>query len=508
MELLRLRSIVKSFGPVVALKGVAFNVAAGEVHALLGENGAGKSTLVKILAGIVRPDAGEMSLHSESFAPRSPQEARALGIGVVHQHDALIDALTVAENLALGDSKCPRILSRRALESLGRDAARRAGVDLPPLDALARDLSVGERQRVEIVRALASEPRVLLLDEPTAALAPSEAHALLISLREIASRGVGVVFISHYLREVMDVADRVTVLRGGATVLVARRSEVDENVLATAMVGEAVAPIPHAQASVGAARLVVTDVHTDRRHDPAALQGVEFAVHRGECVAIAGVAGNGQRALVAALEGVLPLLRGTIAVDGVELARGAEARRRRGLAIVPEERRSEGLAPDLSIAENLVLSVRALAAVGRSDGRDRLLLRRSDLLAHSRSLIERYGIRPNDPLAPAGALSGGNQQRVILARELFDATSVAVLAQPTRGLDVKATQFVHAEIERVREAGAAVLLVSTDLDETQRLADRILVMLRGRIVAQFARGADPSAIGAAMTGAATAGGSA
>lgn len=502
MTLLVATGIRKTYGAVVALKDASLRVARGEVHALLGENGAGKSTLVKILAGIERPDSGTIEFEGRPFDPRSPREALLQGVGVVHQHDTLVDALTVAENLELLLARGGAWLSSARLEHIARECAERTGIDLPAHDREVSSLSIGERQRVEIARALATDPRLLVLDEPTALLAPTEAEHLLHTLRQVALRGVGVVFISHYLREVLAVADRVTVLREGSVVRTAPRAGQDADALAHAMVGERPAAQPRSTPVLGPVRIALDSAHTDSALDPVPLRGVSFTVRGGECVGIAGVAGNGQRALENVLAGTLALSKGTLALDGIARSTAGEAvaeRRRARLAIVPADRRAEGLAPGLSIAENLLLHAPALQAIA-TWGIIGMLAPRA-VEANAAVALARYGVRARNSRVAAATLSGGNQQRVVLARELRDEPRAALLVQPTRGLDPKATAFVHAEIERLRTAGVAVLLISSDLDEIETTCDRCLVMLRGAVVAEFARGADRQRIGRAMVGA-------
>lgn len=491
MKRLALHQVSKSFGALRALDAVDIEIEAGRIHALVGENGAGKSTLVRILTGVERPDRGSVSFGDGSARPLefdSPATARAMGIGVVHQHDTLIDAFTIEENLALSQS--------RSLASTAASSAFREHVRLPESARLAYELSVGERQRVEIARALAFDPRILILDEPTAVLAPPEAAALLDEMRALAARGVGIVFISHFLDEVLAVADRITVLRRGRVVARANRGEIDRERLAIAMVGDALPAPNHVAAESRDVRLSVRSLSTDERFDAPALRDVAFEVRGGECVAIAGVAGNGQRALAAVLSGRQRPYAGQVLIEGELVADPRlPLRRSRKIAVVPEDRRSEGLALELSIAENLLLCERVLAATQRG-----ALLPAQAVRRLAEDAIAKFAIHGATPSTPVGALSGGNQQRVILARELLFDPPVALLVQPTRGLDVKATAYVHSAVEAIRLRGGAVVLISTDLDEVMAMADRILVLSRGRVVADLPRGSSSAEVGRAFGG--------
>jgi ABC-type uncharacterized transport system ATPase subunit len=497
---------------VAALRGADLALDAGEVHALLGENGAGKSTLVRILAGLETRDHGTIRLDGAELALRGPRDAHAAGIAVVHQHDALIASFTVAENFELALASGRSILSPRAMQV--RAAAEFAalvalGLELPDPKAYVRDLGIAQRCRLEIARALATQPRVLVLDEPTAALAPHEADRLLDALTGVARRGVAVLIVTHHLREVERSAAVATILRRGRTVarLALAGGRLDRQEVAALMVGDDFEPAlataaerPDRRVESPAAPRPVVAVRDLASGELDRLHGVTFTVAEGEVVAVVGVAGNGQRALLAALAGT-GRATGSFALDGRRMdGEGVATRRAAGLAIVPEDRRSEGLALDLPIGENLLLSTRALAAAGCTRW-----LSRSRVAALAAEAYRRFGVRGAPPDAPAAALSGGNQQRVVLARELGIPPRALLLGQPTRGLDVRGVAFVRARIRELAATRCATLLITTDLDEALALADRVLVLFRGRIVGEFDAGdaADVTSISRAMVGAAT-----
>jgi simple sugar transport system ATP-binding protein len=480
----RLHGIVKRFPGVVANDGVDFEAAEGEVHALLGENGAGKSTLSNILTGLYRPDEGEIRLYGEPVSFASPRDALDARICMVHQHFRLVEPFTVAENVILGDHRGegrkflvhPSRIERRVAE-LGE----RYRIQVDP-EARIWQLSLGEQQRVEILKALYRDARILILDEPTAVLTPQEADSLFETLRVMAGEGRTVIFISHKLHEVKAVSDRVTVLRAGKTVATVPTADATPKSLASLMVGREVAGVqrqPHEDVRGGAV-LEVSDLWAlgDRGGD--ALRGIALEVRAGEIVAIAGVAGNGQRELAEAITGMRSPSRGSVAVSGRRLA-GGDAREAigAGIAHVPEDRLHTGVAPSLSIASNVVLkSYRGPAA---SSGP---LLRLRAIRDFAASLITRYDVRGGGPEAPARLLSGGNLQKVVLAREFSGEPRVLVVASPTRGLDVAAIETVHGYLRDAASRGVAVLLISEDLDEILALADRIAVIYEGRIVGE------------------------
>jgi simple sugar transport system ATP-binding protein len=480
----RLSGIVKRFPGVVANDGVDFEAAEGEVHALLGENGAGKSTLSNILTGLYRPDEGEIRLYGEPVSFASPRDALDARICMVHQHFRLVEPFTVAENVILGDHRGegrkflvhPSRIERRVAE-LGE----RYRIQVDP-EARVWQLSLGEQQRVEILKALYRDARILILDEPTAVLTPQEAESLFATLRVMAGEGRTVIFISHKLHEVKAVSDRVTVLRAGKTIATVNTADATPRSLASLMVGREVAAVERQEHEDvrGEPVLEVADLWAvgDRGGD--AVRGVDLTVRAGEIVAIAGVAGNGQRELAETITGMRPPSRGSVAVAGRTL-RGGDAREaiRAGIAHVPEDRLHTGVAPSLSIASNVVLkSYRdAIASAGP-------LLRLRAIRDFAASLIARYDVRGGGPDAPARLLSGGNLQKVVLAREFSGEPRVLVVASPTRGLDVAAIETVHGYLRDAAARGVGVLLISEDLDEILALADRIAVLYEGRVVGE------------------------
>jgi general nucleoside transport system ATP-binding protein len=496
-----LRGITKRFPGVVANDGVDFEAGVGEVHALLGENGAGKSTLSNILTGLYRPDEGEIELYGRRVEFHSPRDALDAGIGMVHQHFRLVTPFTVAENVALGDHRAEGrsfLVRRRAIERHVRELSERYGLAVDPR-ARIWQLSLGEQQRVEILKALYREARILILDEPTAVLTPQEADALFVTLRAMADEGRTVIFISHKLHEVKAVSDRVTVLRAGKTVATVDTAEATPRSLAALMVGREVDVNRRQErgGEIGAPALELDDLWADGDRGAPAVKGVSLAVNAGEIVAIAGVAGNGQRELAETVTGMRRHTRGTIRVHGRKL-RGGDAREaiRAGVAHVPEDRLGTGVAPSLSIASNVVLKSYRRRDVSRGP-----LLRLRAIRDLALDLIARYDVRTSGPDVPARQLSGGNLQKVVLAREFSGEPRVLVVASPTRGLDVAAIETVHAYLREAASRGVAVLLISEDLDEILALADRVAVLYDGRIVGERdAESAGIEEIGLLMAG--------
>jgi simple sugar transport system ATP-binding protein len=497
-----LRGITKRFPGVLANDAVDFEAVEGEVHALLGENGAGKSTLSNILTGLYRPDEGEIAIRGRPVSFSSPREALEAGICMVHQHFRLVAPFTVAENVILGDhrgegrkfSVHPRRIERRVAE-LG-ERYRIA------VDARARiwQLSLGEQQRVEILKALYREARILILDEPTAVLTPQESESLFETLRVMADEGRTIVFISHKLHEVKAVSDRVTVLRGGRNVATVATGDATRRSLATLMVGHEVSLTERAERTVdiGEPVLEIDDLSASGDRGTDALRGVSLTVRAGEIVAIAGVAGNGQRELAETITGMRQPTRGRVSVDG-RLLRGGDARAAigAGVAHVPEDRLHTGVAPSLSIASNLVLKSYRGRGVAKGP-----LLRLRTIRDHAARLIERYDVRGGGPELPARRLSGGNLQKVVLAREFEGSPRALVIASPTRGLDVAAIETVHRYLRDAASNGVGVLLISEDLDEIRALADRIAVLYEGAIVGELdAKAATVEELGLMMAGA-------
>jgi general nucleoside transport system ATP-binding protein len=459
--------VSQRFGPVVALEDVSVSFRAGEVHAVLGENGAGKSTLMNVLAGFLAPDSGEVLLDGAPLPPGRPVEARQAGIEMVHQHFMLVPQFTVAENLALarldvsGVALDPMVTARPALER-----ARQLGWDVPP-DAVTALLPVGVQQRIEILKAVAGDAKVVVFDEPTAVLSPDEAQDLLGVLRRLADEGRCVVLIAHKLSEVTSVADRVSVLRQGRLVGEALMAETDSAQIADWMIGQAPARRSPAPSALGDPVLRVQGLHVRGDRGREAVQGVDFEVRAGEVLGIGGVDGNGQVELAEALAGIRPPVSGSVV-------------RPHSVAYVPQDRQADGLALALSIHENLLVGAIRDPRLWLGP-----FLRLRAVAAWARDLIERFGIKAGSPNDPAGSLSGGNQQKVVVARNLAETPGLVVAVNPTRGLDFRATDFVHGELARAAAEGAAVVLVSTDADELAAVAHRTLFLSRGRLVADL-----------------------
>jgi general nucleoside transport system ATP-binding protein len=495
---LELRGITKRFGRIVANEGVDFDLNAGEVHALLGENGAGKSTLMSILYGLYRPDEGEVRIDGEPVTIDSPRRAIDLGIGMVHQHFMLIPVMTVAENIVLADE--PRsgggLLDRQAADTRVRELSDRFGLAVNP-DAVIEDVSVGQQQRVEILKALYREARILVLDEPTAVLTAQETQDLFRVLRALRDDGKAIVFISHKLGEVLDIADRVTVLRRGKRVDTVSTDGATEESLARLMVGrDVLLRVEKAPLERRDPILEVRDLHVRDDRDLPAVQGVDLTVHAGEIVAVAGVDGNGQSELIEAITGLRPIERGSIAVAGADrTGAGARDMAAAGVSHIAEDRHRRGLVLNFSIAENLALREYRTPKLSRYGW-----LSPRKMVARARSLIREFDVRGGEPEAPAAALSGGNQQKVVIAREIAANPKVLIAAQPTRGLDVGAIEFVHRRLVAERDAGRGILLMSLESEEVRSLADRILVIYEGRIVGEFPPDASEEELGIAMTG--------
>jgi general nucleoside transport system ATP-binding protein len=496
-----LRGITKRFPGVVANDHVDFDAAAGEVHALLGENGAGKTTLSNILTGLYRPDEGEIVLHGHTVEFHSPRDAIDAGIAMVHQHFRLVSPFTVAENVVLGDHRDVGrtfMLQTRAIEKRVAELSRRFGLAVDPR-ARIWQLSLGEQQRVEILKALYQDARILILDEPTAVLTPQEADALFETIRAMAADGRTVIFISHKLHEVKAVADRVTVLRRGRSIATVQAAEATPRSLAALMVGREVeiGRRDPDRREAGDAVLELEQVSANGDRGTLALRGVSLCVRGGEIVAIAGVAGNGQRELAETIAGMRPLTAGAVRVQQRRL-RGGDPREAiaAGVAYVPEDRLGTGVAPNLSVASNVVLKSYRRPPASRGP---LLLLRAIRELAHR--LMQHYDVRASSPQVPAWQLSGGNLQKVVLAREFSGEPAVLVAASPTRGLDVAGIETVHSFLRDAATRGIGVLLISEDLDEILALADRIAVMYEGSVVGERdARSATVEEVGLLMAG--------
>ncbi len=502
--LLLMQGIRKTFGPVVALDDVDFSVGRSEVHGLLGGNGAGKTTLMNVLYGLYRPDAGRVSLDGQPVEIDDPRDAINHGIGMVHQNFLQVETYTVTENIVLG-TDLPSWPTMRLTEPADHIAelSTRFGLRVDPT-ARVGDLSVGLRQRVEILKALYRGARILVLDEPTTNLTPQEVESLFGSLRAIVDEGMSVVFITHKIRETMSVCDTLTVMRDGRRVGTLQRRETSPADLATLMVGDDVIVsrvteiVTAGMAEPGTASVTLTDEHLDDADVRVAVEGVgalsdhgvpavseaSFALRRGEILGIAGVAGNGQVELAEALAGIRPLSGGSVVLDGRDLAGGPTADWiDAGVAYVPEDRHRDGILPSASIVENLVLGAQRGTRFRKGP-----LLDWSKARKHAEDSISRFSIKTPSAGLPAAQLSGGNIQRVILARAFSHRPGFLILHNPTRGLDIPSTQFVYERAREAVENGSAVLLISEDLDELTGLCDRLLVIYSGRIVGERRRG--------------------
>ena len=493
-----MRHITRRFGPVVANDDVSLDLAKGEIHALVGENGAGKTTLMRVLYGMIEPDQGSIEVGGRAVRIQHPADAMRLGLGMVHQHFMLVDPLTVAENVTLGHEP-PHPLgafdrARAELEVSAIADGYRLSVDP---GARVDTLPVGAQQRVEIVKALRRGARVLILDEPTAVLTPQEVDELFGVLRALQGQGVTIVLITHKLSEVKALAHRVTVMRAGRIVGGGTADSLSIERIAEMMVGRPVttslerAPKPPGEPVLEAHELWVRDA---RGLD--AVRGVSFQVAAGEIVGIAGVEGNGQHELVECLAGLLPAARGEVRIGGARPKAGVRAHLAAGIAHIPSDRLRRGLVPDMSLAENLILGLQHDRSLGPGP-----LLDRKRLAERARRLLIEFDVRPAEPGARAGQLSGGNQQKLIAARELSRGARAVLAAHPTRGVDLGAIAFLHRRLLAERDAGRAVLLVSSELSEILALSDRILVLFQGRIAHETRPEAtDERTLGLYMTG--------
>jgi ABC-type uncharacterized transport system ATPase subunit len=475
---LELKGITKRFGSLVANDRIDLSVAPGQVHALLGENGAGKTTLMNVLYGLLQPDEGEILLDGKPTQFHSPKDAIAAGIGMVHQHFMLVPVFTVAENVTLGieETRGYGLLDRRKTRQDVRELSRRYGLEVDP-DALVENLPVGIQQRVEIIKALVREATVLILDEPTAVLTPAETEDLFRIIRELKAGGKSIVFISHKLKEVQAIADTITVLRRGTTVG-QRPPGTSEDELASLMVGRDVQlRVSKEAAKPGAVVLDVADLTIADETGRVWVNGMSFQVRAGEILGVAGVQGNGQTELCEALMGLRPTASGQVTLNGQDLTNATPRQRlRAGVAYVPEDRQEDGLIGDFSVADNMVLDM-----FDQPPYASGIRLNLDAIASNATERVAEFDVRTSSVDTPVGTLSGGNQQKVILGREIGREHKVLVASQPTRGLDVGSIEFVHRRIVEQRDKGVAVLIVSAELDEIYALADRIAVMYEGRI---------------------------
>jgi ABC-type uncharacterized transport system ATPase subunit len=492
---LELRGITKRFGAVTANDAVDLQLRRGEIHALLGENGAGKSTLMSVVYGMARPDEGEILVDGQPVTVASPREAMGRGIGMVFQHFMLIPVMTVAENLVLGaEPRKNGLLDLAGARRRTRELSEKYGLKVDP-DAHVSDVSVGQQQRIEILRALDRGARILVLDEPTAVLTAQETAELADVLRTLRDAGTSIVFITHKLHEVLEIADRVTVLRRGKTIGTIDTAGADDASLARMMVGrDVVLRVEKEPGKPGEPLLVLDDVHAVDDRGLPAVDGVSLEVRAGEIVAVAGIDGNGQSELIDLISGLRPCTGGHVRLSGRDITNcSPRAARQAGIGHIAEDRQHRGLVLDFNLSENLsLMDYREGARFG--------LLKPRRMLDAAARLLREFDVRGGTPATPARALSGGNQQKVVIAREISGNPDALIAAQPTRGLDVGAIEFVHRRLLAERDAGRAILLFSLELDEVRALADRIVVLYDGRIVGELPPTASDEELGLLMTG--------
>jgi simple sugar transport system ATP-binding protein len=485
--MLEFRHITKRFGTVTANNDVSFHVAGGTIHAVVGENGAGKSTAMRIAYGVYRPDSGDILIDGHVRRLRSPHDAIAYGVGMVHQHFTLVDAMSVVENIVLGDEPgAPLAINWRVAAERVRALSHQLGLAVDPAARVAR-LSVGQRQRVEILKALYRDVRLVILDEPTAVLTPPEVVELFGILRRLRERGRTVVIVTHKLSEVLAISDAVTVMRNGRVVGHRATREVNAAELARLMVGRDVPMrVAKSKATPGGGMLRVVGLCTRAAEGAVALKNVSFEVRAGEIVGIAGVDGNGQTELIEAIAGLTPPadVTGSIVLDGHNL-RGLDARRRKeiGIAHVPEDRQRRGLVLDFSLADNAILGAHYRPPVTKGPGH--VLFDLTAIASRARAIVCDFEVRPPDITRPARVLSGGNQQKLVIGRESALCPKLLLASQPTRGVDIGALELIHRRLIALRDAGCAVLVVSADLDEVTTVADRLLVFQAGRIAGEL-----------------------
>ena len=495
---LEVRGITKRFPGVLANDNIDLTLRKSQVLGLLGENGAGKSTLMNMIYGLYKPDEGEIRVNGAPVQIAGPKDAIELGIGMVHQHFQLVDVLTVTENVMLGNETVSgpflrRDRARREIEQLSREY----GLDVDP-DAQISDLPVGIQQRVEIIKALYRHADILILDEPTAVLTPQETRGLFKIMRTLLDKGVSIIFISHKLKEVLEICDDVVVLRRGKVAGHADPSESTEQSLASLMVGrDVILEVDKARARPGDEILNVVNLHVHDDRGLPAVEGLSFALQRGEILGIAGVQGNGQTELVEALAGMRPVEDGRIFIKDADMTNASPRRvTEQGVGHVPEDRQRDGLVASFTVMHNLVLSTYYQSAFSRA-----IVVDDRAIADNARELVDAYDVRPPIINNIAGGLSGGNQQKVIVAREFSRDVDLLIASQPTRGLDVGSIEFIHRQIIRMRDSGAGILLVSSELDEVLSLADRVAVMFEGEIIDILSiEEADRDTVGLRMAG--------
>lgn len=499
-ELLRIENISKRFGDFYANRNINLTIRRGEVHTLLGENGAGKSTLMNILVGLYQPTSGKIWLNGNEVHIASPSQAAAMGIGMVHQHFMLIDAMTVFDNIILGEKRSTGIfINREERRKEILELADRYGFNID-LDKQITEISVGEQQRVEILKALYRRAELLILDEPTAALTDIEVQGLFDVMKKLTAEGKGIIFISHKMREVLHISDRITILRAGEAVTTVEKKDVDGKKLAALMIGRELSDSVYEKVETGGREVVTmqnVSYHKSSKHN--GINGMNLSIRAGEIVGIAGVDGNGQTQLAQLITGVIEPEEGTLSLKNTKVQLfDPNYFISEGTAHVPEDRNLQGLIPDMSIADNLVLKSTEKPEFSEGGG---LFLKKGSISSYAKRMAEKYDIRCRSVDQEVKSLSGGNQQKVILARELESQPELLVVAHPTRGLDIGATRFVRDQMVAARDRGVGVLLISADFDEILEMSDRIYVVFEGQIMGEYS-GINPpiDEISLAMTG--------
>ncbi|HMN12379.1 MAG TPA: ABC transporter ATP-binding protein [Bellilinea sp.] len=477
---LELRGITKRFPGVIANDHIDLTLEKGQILALLGENGAGKTTLMNILYGLYSPDEGEIIVNGKKLEPKSPNDAIHAGIGMVHQHFMLIPVFTVTENVILGDEPLKKadLLDKKTAEAKIREISAMYGLEVDP-NAYIRDVPVGVQQRVEIIKLLYREADILILDEPTAVLTPQEADELFVTIKNLVAQGKSVIFITHKLREVLEFSDKIVVIRGGKVVGTTTPAEADQNVLAGMMVGRDVQlDLEKAPYNPGEKVLEVDNIKVVDSHNFLHVKGISFDVRAGEILGIAGVQGNGQTELVQAVSGLNNPVEGSIKFLGKDIAHASPKRiMDMGSAHIPEDRQKDGLVLAYTIYDNLVLNTYDHPPFAKG-----IIMQKDEILANATKLVENFDIRTPSINTTVGSLSGGNQQKVIVAREFSRPIKLLIAAQPTRGLDVGSIEYIHTRLLQKRDEGCAILLVSTELEEIMELSDRIGVIFDGKLV--------------------------